>query len=86
MWHVAYERMITADQGGGMTATAPNTTVRPAHAGTGEYSRHVHGGGLAGSRMLDELAIAKKVAARIEEGFGPKTDPTSGCSEAAGFV
>jgi hypothetical protein len=31
---------------------------------------HVHGGGLVISRMINELGIAKKVAAAIEEAFG----------------
>jgi hypothetical protein len=34
---------------------------------------HVHGGGLLITRMINEFGIAKKVAAAIEEAFGPKT-------------
>ncbi len=32
---------------------------------------HVHGGGLVISRMVNEFGIAKKVAAAIQEAFGP---------------
>ena len=38
---------------------------------------HVHGGGLVISRMVNELGIAKKVAATIEEAFATLPQLTS---------
>jgi len=41
---------------------------------------HMHGGGLIVSRIVNELGIAKKVAAAIQEAFGtaPPSDITPG--------
>jgi hypothetical protein len=55
-------------------SAASTATVRLDQAGEAT-TFHVHGGGLVISRMVNELGIAKKVAAAIEEAFG--TSPSS---------